>query len=114
MQNLLFKYKLSWWQSALIMFFMLLVYHFVQPKSPRLGMANIQEISQNFLHHLAAQNLTKEQQTKHLEIFGRALNDELNRLSKEVILFESSEVVTPLADYTDELKQSIFKAPHQD
>ena len=107
MKNSWFKYKLLWWQSILIMLLMLLIYHCTQPKSIKFGMANIQEISQDFIHYLATQTLTKEQQTKQLEIFGQTLNGELNRLSKEVILFESHQVVTPVPDYTDELKQEI-------
>jgi hypothetical protein len=92
------------------MFLMALIYHFLQPKPPILGMVNVQEISQDFLHHLAMQTLTKDQQTKQIELFGQTLNEELYRLSKEVVLFESREVVTPLPDYTDELKQSISNA----
>ncbi|MFA6038456.1 MAG: TrbI F-type domain-containing protein [Legionellales bacterium] len=109
-QNSWYKGQFTWWQCVLVMFFMLLIYHFVQPKVPKLGMVNIQEISQDFLEFLAAQTMAKEEQTYYIETFGHALDAELTRLSKEVVLFESHQVVTPLPDYTEELKQAISQA----
>lgn len=114
MQNLLFKYKLFWWQSILITLLLLSIYHFLQPKPQKFGMINIQEISQDFLQFIAIQTLTKEQQAKQIEIFGKTLSDEINKLSKEVVLFESREVVTPLPDYTKDLKYAIAEAFNQD
>lgn len=109
-QNSWYKIPFTWWQCVLVMFFMLLIYHFAQPKTPKLGMINVQEISQDFLEFLAVQTMTKEAQTSQIEAFGHALDAELTRLSKEVVLFESHQVVTPLPDYTEELKQAISQA----
>lgn len=108
-----YKRQFTWWQCILMTILLLLVYHFAQPKTPKLGMVNIQEVSQDFLEFLAAQTMTKEEQTYQIETFGSALDAELSRLSKKVVLFEARQVVTPLPDYTEELKHTISQALHQ-
>jgi hypothetical protein len=109
-QSSWYKRPFAWWESVLVMAALLMIYHVAQPKPPKLGMVNMQEISQDFLGFLAAQTMTKEEQTYQLETFGRILDAELARLSKKVVLFEARQVVTPLPDYTEELKQAISQA----
>ncbi len=93
--------------SFIITFALLGGYHLLQSKPAQLGMVNLHDINQSFIYFLAQQELTDEQKNLWLERFSDALNQEMERLSKDTVLFSAQQVVTPLPDYTPIVKEAI-------
>ncbi len=94
-------------QSCFIALVFLSTYHFLQPKPLTLGMINLHDINQSFIYFLAQQDLTDAQKSVWLERFSNALNEEVEQISKNTVLFSAQQVVTPLPDYTSHIKVGI-------
>ncbi len=77
---------------------------------PQFGMVDVHEINQSFVVYLAQAELTDEQKSRMLLLYSEALNDELERIGDKTILFSSNQVVTPLEDYTPQIKTVISDA----
>ncbi len=74
------------------------------------GMVDVYEINQSFVAYVAQADLSDEQKSQMLAVYSDALSDELERIGERVILFSSNQVVTPLEDYTRQVKVAISDA----